>query len=77
MGGTHMSSDKAVIENKLETDLADFLLQTMPVGIIVMNDKLNITYRNGEGRKFLERYGLPGKSPASEAGYWTHFNHPG
>ncbi len=58
-----MYTNKSVMGNKLEADLADFLLQAMPVGIIVMNDRLDITYRNGEGKKFLERYGLPEEVP--------------
>jgi len=58
-----MSDIKSEVGNILESDLADFLLQAMPVGILVMNDKLDITYRNGEGRKFLERYGMPGEVP--------------
>jgi DNA-binding CsgD family transcriptional regulator len=58
-----MASKKSEVENMLESDLANFLLQSMPVGIIVLNDKLNITYRNGEGKKLLERDGLPSEVP--------------
>ena len=58
-----MLDKKSEVGNILESDLADFLHQAMPVGILVMNDKLDITYRNGEGRKFLERYGMPGEVP--------------
>jgi len=45
--------------HKLEAGIADYLLRAMPLGIIVMDDKLTITYLNGESRKFVERYGLP------------------
>jgi len=76
VGGINMSSAESVIGNKMEFDQEDFLLQTMPVGIIVMNDKLDIAYRNKEGNKFLKRYGLPGEVPRIGAGYLRHFNHP-
>lgn len=58
-----MSSKESEEGNRLESDLADFLLQAMPVGIVVMDDTLTINYRNEEGRKFLERYGLPDEVP--------------
>jgi DNA-binding CsgD family transcriptional regulator len=58
-----MSNCGSVKGNALEGDLADFLLQNIPTGIIVMNQKLEITYRNGEGNKFLRRYGLPREVP--------------
>ena len=58
-----MSFERAAIEDRTKDGFADFLLQTIPVGIIVMDDKLNIIYRNGEGNKFLKRYGLPREVP--------------
>lgn len=47
----------------VEGNLVDALLEVVPVGVIVLDDKLRISYRNDEARKFLKRYGLPEEIP--------------
>ncbi len=48
---------------KLEGDLAAFLFEVLPVGIIVLDDRLAVTYCNAEGKRFTDRHGLPEEVP--------------
>jgi DNA-binding CsgD family transcriptional regulator len=40
-------------------DMLDFILKKMPVGVVVYDDDIGITYRNRNAKAFIKRYGLP------------------
>ncbi len=50
--------------NKYAEEIIDFVLAEMPLGVIVFNDKMGITYLNRTGEKILERYELPDEVPS-------------
>ncbi len=49
--------------NKFAEEIIDFVLAEMPVGVIVFNEKMGITYLNRTAEKILERYELPVEIP--------------
>jgi len=44
-------------------EIIDFVLAEMPLGVIVFNGKMDITYLNRFSEKFLDRYELPLEIP--------------
>ena len=50
--------------NKFAGEIIDFVLAEMPLGVIVFNDKMGITYLNRNAEKILERYELPLEVPS-------------
>jgi len=49
--------------NKFAEEILDFVLAEMPLGVIVFNEEMGITYLNRTGEKILERYELPVEIP--------------
>jgi DNA-binding CsgD family transcriptional regulator len=49
--------------NTFAREIIDFVLAEIPVGVIVFNDKMGITYLNRTAEKILERYELPLEIP--------------
>jgi len=49
--------------NKFAEEIIDFVLAEMPLGVIVFNDKMGITYLNRNADKILARYELPVEVP--------------
>jgi len=49
--------------NKFAEEILDFVLAEMPLGVIVFNEEMGITYLNRSGEKILGRYELPVEIP--------------
>ena len=49
--------------NKFAGEIIDFVLAEMPVGVIVFNEKMGITYLNRSAERILDRYELPVEIP--------------
>jgi len=63
---THNTQNRAGMEIDINTsarEIIDFVLAEMPVGAIVFNEKMGITYLNRTAEKILERYDLPVEIP--------------
>jgi DNA-binding CsgD family transcriptional regulator len=41
------------------SEVLDFILNKMPVGVVVYDDHAGVTYRNRNAKLFIKRYGLP------------------
>jgi DNA-binding CsgD family transcriptional regulator len=50
-------------KNTFGKEIIDFVLAEMPLGVIVFNEKMSITYLNRTAEKVLERYELPVEIP--------------
>ncbi len=49
--------------NPFAREIIDFVLAEMPVGVLVFNEKMSITYLNKPAEKILGRYQLPVEIP--------------
>jgi DNA-binding CsgD family transcriptional regulator len=49
--------------NKFAEEILDFVLAEIPLGVIVFNEEMGITYLNRSGEKILGRYELPVEIP--------------
>lgn len=52
-------NEGSIGHNGVEGDLADLLLHIVPLGIVLLNENLNVMYCNKEGCDFMKTYGLP------------------
>lgn len=43
------------------SEVLDFILNRMPVGVVVYDNHAGITYRNHTAKLFIKRYGVPGE----------------
>jgi DNA-binding CsgD family transcriptional regulator len=49
--------------NTFAGEIINFVLAEMPLGVVVFNEKMGITYLNKSGEKILDRYELPVEIP--------------
>jgi DNA-binding CsgD family transcriptional regulator len=62
--GTVIICERMEIDiNTLAREIIDFVLAEMPMGVLVFNEKMGITYMNRTAEKLLDHYELPAEIP--------------